>query len=172
MEDWEKKMRKKRFDELIINRPMAMRKFRRRMEISITTIGWAIWIFVCRPLFIIFLWMIGFQFFYEHMINLGGLVGLQEQGISYMLVIFLVYILVRGWNVYNKVYFGKRNRRKDFKETNPEELDRFFHFSDESSLHFQKAKRVNIDFFKGGHIEVKDPRRSEQSATQGRFHST
>ena len=172
MEDWEKKMRKKRFDDLIINRPMAMRTFRRRMEISITTIGWAIWIFVCRPLFIIFLWMIGFQFFYEHMINLGGLLGLQEQGIGYLVVIFLVYLLVRGWNVYNKVQYGTRNRRKDFRETDAGELDKFFRFPENSCLHFQKAKRINIDFFEGGRIEVQDPRRPEQSVTKGRFQSS
>jgi poly-beta-1,6-N-acetyl-D-glucosamine biosynthesis protein PgaD len=172
MEDWRKKMHKQRFDDLIINRPQSMRKIRRRMEISATTIGWVIWLFVCRPLFIILLWLIGFQFFYEHMINLGGLAGLKEQWIAYIIVILLIYIVVRGWNVYNKVRYGKKNRRKATKETTPEEMDKFFQFSENSCQLFQKARRISIDFTKGGQIEVRDPGQPDPNIRKGRFQST
>ena len=164
MNEWEKKMRKKKFDDLIINRPQAMRKVRRRLEISITTIGWVIWIFICRPLFIVFLWMMGFRFFYEHMINLGGLIGLKEQWVGYALVILLVYILVRGWNVYNKVQYGKMNRRREFREIMPGELDKFFRFPEGSCRGFQETRNISVEFSEKNRIKV--------GGAEGHFKST
>ncbi|HQP10865.1 MAG TPA: poly-beta-1,6-N-acetyl-D-glucosamine biosynthesis protein PgaD, partial [Candidatus Omnitrophota bacterium] len=64
MEKWEKELRKRRkFDDLIINRPEALKVTRRRIEFSLTTLGWAIWIFLCRPLLIVLLWLVSFRVF-------------------------------------------------------------------------------------------------------------
>jgi len=64
MEDWEKELRKKKkLDSLIINKPEALTNMRRKAEFSITTIGWIVWIFLCRPALLAILWLVGFRFF-------------------------------------------------------------------------------------------------------------
>ena len=170
MENWEKELRHKhKYEDLIINRPEAMTNLRQKTEISITTIGWIIWIFVCRPIFIVLLWAIGFRFFFEHMIDLGGLAGLKQMWVLYATIIFTVYIIVRGWNVYNKLVYGKKNRRRKMPPTTDMNLEDFFKLPASSVSQIRKMNEVIIDFEEDHKIRIaNDPKGS----LEGRFRPT
>ena len=147
MEKWEIELRhKKHFDHLIINRPEALTKLRRHAEVSVTTIGWVIWFFVCRPLFMVLLWMAGVGLFLEHMINLDGLRTVLMSWPLYAGIILFLIVVIRGWNVYNKSKYGKRNRRKNSDAVTEKELEVFFHMPEASASSIQSSQAMDVDF--------------------------
>jgi len=157
MEDWEKELRKnKKLDSLIINRPEALHALRRRAEISLTTIGWIVWIFLCRPALLFILWFFGFRFFFEHMIDLGGLAGLQELKIFYVSVIVVIILLIRGWNMYNKIRYGRKKRRSTAIGVSPEKVESCFKLPHNSSQKLRNMKEINVDFLEDYRFHVTD----------------
>ncbi len=166
MEKWEKELRKRRkFDDLIINRPEALKVTRRRIEFSLTTLGWAIWIFLCRPLLIILLWLVSFRVFFRHMVDLGGLIGLQELKFVYISVIIFIVFMIRGWSFYNKVRFGKKTRRKFVRGVSEKRLEEYFKLPDGSAHQLQNMKAIDIEFLDKHQLHIRDAERSS-----ARFH--
>jgi len=53
------------------------------------------------------------EIFYEHMIHLGGLKGIKEIWGIYLFIILVIFLVVRGWNVYNYFKFRKTDRRQE-----------------------------------------------------------
>jgi poly-beta-1,6-N-acetyl-D-glucosamine biosynthesis protein PgaD len=131
---------------LIIDRPGSMTHIRRGMELSVTTFGWIVWLFVCRPLLITLLWAMGFRFFYEHMVSLGGVYGLRELWLIYTSIIICILVFVRGWGVYNKMKFGKRQRRTTAVSVKPDELDKYYALPPGSMGFILESKVVRVDF--------------------------
>jgi poly-beta-1,6-N-acetyl-D-glucosamine biosynthesis protein PgaD len=80
------------------------------------------------------------------MIDLGGLAGLKEMWVLYAMIIFTVYIVVRGWNVYNKMVYGKKNRRRTMPPTTDKNLEDFFKLQPSTVSTLQQMKEVSIDF--------------------------
>ena len=157
MENWEKELRrKKKLDSLIINRPEALHNIRRKAEFSITTIGWIVWIFLCRPALLAILWMVGFRFFFRHMIDLGGLAGLQELRLFYISVIIFIILMIRGWNMYNKVRYGKKKRRSTAKGVSEEKLESFFKLPRNSAKKLQSMDEITVDFLEDHQFHVVD----------------
>ena len=157
MEDWEKELRrKKKLDSLIINRPEALHNVRRKAEISITTVGWIVWLFLCRPALLAILWLVGFRFFFRHMIDLGGLSGLQEMKLFYISVIIVIILLVRGWNMYNKARYGKKKRRSTAKGVSQETLESFFKLPRNSAQKLQNMEEITVDFLEDHQFHVED----------------
>ncbi len=157
MENWEKELRrKKKLDSLIINRPEALHGIRRNAEFSITTIGWIVWIFLCRPALLAILWLIGFRFFFKHMIDLGGLSGLQELKLFYISVIIVIILLIRGWNMYNKVRYGKKKRRSMAKGVSAEKLESCFKLPRNSAKKLQGMSEITVDFLEDHQFHVQD----------------
>jgi biofilm PGA synthesis protein PgaD len=166
MEKWEKELRRKRkLESLIINRPEALKVTRRRIEFSLTTIGWAVWIFLCRPLLIIMLWLLSFRVFFRHMVDLGGLVGLQELKIFYISGIVAIIFLVRGWNFYNKVRFGRKQRRKFVRGVSEKRLEKFFKLPEGSAGQLTDTKEIDIDFLENHQIQINRPRKFHKTIT-------
>jgi len=138
---------------IIIDRPEALNPFRRGTEWSITTIGWIIWFFLCRPLILVFLWFIGMEIFYEHMIHLGGLQGLKEIWGIYLFVILIIFLVVRGWNVYNYFKFRKKDRRQQAPAVTAAEMEHYLKFEAGGVAAVQTWSNMAIDF--SGHYALK-----------------
>jgi len=157
MEDWEIELRKKKkLDSLIINRPEALHNIRRRAEISITTVGWIVWIFLCRPALLVVLWLIGFRFFFRHMIDLSGLAGLQELRLFYISAIIVIILLIRGWNMYNKARYGKKKRRSTAKGVSEEKLESCFKLPRNGAKKLQDMREITVDFLEDYQFHVTD----------------
>jgi len=157
MENWEKELRrKKKLDSLIINKPEVLHNIRRRAEISITTIGWIVWIFLCRPALLVILWLVGFRFFFRHMIDLSGLAGLQELKIFYISVIIVIVLVIRGWNMYNKVRYGKKKRRSNIKGVSEEKLENCFELPRSSVKKLKNMRDITVDFLEDHQFHITD----------------
>jgi len=164
MEDWEKELRKKKnLDSLIINRPEVLHSMRRKAEISITTIGWIVWIFLCRPALLVILWLVGFRIFFRHMIDLRGLAGLQELKLFYISVIIVIILMIRGWNMYNKARYGKKKRRSTAKGVSEEKLEKWFKLPPNSARKLQNMREITVDFSEDHQFHIED---TETGTTQ------
>lgn len=162
MENWEKELRKKKkLDSLIINRPEALNNIRRGAEISITTIGWIVWIFLCRPVLLVILWLMGFRFFFKHMIDLSGLSGLQELKLFYISVIIVIVLLIRGWNMYNKARYGKKKRRSVVKGVSEERLEGCFKLPPGSVQKLRKMEEITVDFLEDHQFHIRDTKNAK-----------
>lgn len=169
MEYWEKELRKNRkLDSLIIDRPEALKKMRRGIEFSLTTIGWAVWIFLCRPVLIIMLWLLSFRVFFRHMVDLGGLVGLKELRIIYISVIILIIFIVRGWNLYNKMRYGKKCRRRFVRGVSNKKLEKHFKLPENSAARLQRMNAIDVDFLEDHELRITRPG-APHSAVKGHF---
>ena len=163
MEDWEKELRKKKkFESLIINRPEVLHNVRRKAELSVTTIGWIVWIFLCRPALLAILWLVGFRFFFRHMIDLSGLAGLQELKMFYISVIIVIVLLIRGWNMYNKIRYGKKRRRATVKGVSNEKIESCFKLPKSSAKKLQGMNHITVDFLEDHHFKVQDKKSDTQ----------
>ncbi len=136
-------------DDLIISRPENLSQGRKGVEAWITAAGWVLWAFLCRPVFLGILWFLGFEVFYEHMIRLKGIQGLADYTVIYAVVIFVLYILIRGWNAYNSRKFRGKNRRIRSALVTAKEMGRFFDLPIGTVEAVQAAGNVAVDIEDG-----------------------
>lgn len=118
---------------------------------------------LCRPVLIILLWLVSFRVFFRHMVDLGGLVGLQELKIFYISGIILIVFLIRGWNIYNKMRYGKKSRRKFVRGVSDAKLEEYFKLPQGNARQLQGTKEIDVDFREDHQIHIAalgKPRRS------------
>lgn len=172
MENWEKELRHKRkLETLVINRPEALKTVRRRVELSLTTVGWMVWIFLCRPFLILFLWAVGFRVFFHHMVDLGGLKGLLELKIVYIAVLTLIVFLMFSWNFYNKMRYGTKTRRKPDQGVSINKLEEFFKLPEGSAVQIQGMDEITVDFLDDHQLNIYGSAKLS-NGFKGYFHST
>jgi len=157
---------------LIIDRPEALGPFRRSLEWSITSIGWIIWFFLCRPVILILLWLLGFRLFYEHMIRLGGLRGLQEFFWIYSGMVLSIFLILRGWNVYNLRKFNKKSRRQNSAVVTGLELEQYFKMPPGGMKDLQGWKDISIDFMSDHFLKITDTATSDSRTVRALFNPT
>lgn len=149
----ENKKQDENLNPIIIDRPEKLRLARKTAEWSATTFGWAVWFFFCRPLFITFLWFLGVEAFYIHMIRLQGFKSVIVFFGSYASVILSVFTVALVWNMYNKIRYGRETKRKATPAVTPEELDWSFKMKEGSAAKLQIWKEVRVDFSSDYHLE-------------------
>lgn len=142
---------------LIIHHPDAMSPTRRNMELSLTVFGWMVWVFLCRPALVAFLWVMGFEFFHEHMIRLGGISALVDFSFAYITSVFVLYLVIRSWNFYNARRFRGWDKRKINRSVNPRDLETCFHLPEGSVSEIQGSDYIDVKFFPESRIQIDVP---------------
>ncbi len=153
---------------LIINRPEALDPARRAIEWGVTSMGWVIWIFLVRPLLLVFLWVLGIRIFTHQMITLHGFTGILEKWQLYLGIILAIYIIIRGWNIYNYVRFSKINRRRTVRDVTVEELAEFFEMPIHRIKDINQWEDISIEFSPGQGLKIYHSHRKDD-AFLGRF---
>lgn len=167
----EDKNSQKKQDEMIIYHPHALNPLRKGVELSVTVIGWFIWAVLCRPLMLAFLWFLGFEIFYEHMIRLGGIVALADFAFIYFTSVFTMYLFIRGWNYYNARKFRKKNKRKSVKDVTADDLEQFFKFTPQTIENAQGWKNIVVSFQAKHQISIRQLSDTQAEASRGYFKS-
>ena len=142
----EEKNNEEKKDDLIILRPKAISAMRKGTEMTATAVGWIIWAVLCRPLILAVLWYLGFKNFYEHMIRLKGIFGLGDLIFVYFTVVFVLYLVIRGWNSYNAWKFQGKERRVRSSSVSEQDLERLFNLPPQTIEQAQAWKGITIDF--------------------------
>ena len=122
--------------------------------------------------FALFIWFLGFEIFYEHMIRLGGITALVGFSYIYFTTVFCMYLLVRGWNFYNVKKFRHKDRRKHVVDVSTDDLDRHFGFISHTIERTQAWKNIVVYFHEKGEILIKDTAQIESQSNKGYFKSS
>ncbi|MCA9400035.1 MAG: poly-beta-1,6-N-acetyl-D-glucosamine biosynthesis protein PgaD [Candidatus Omnitrophica bacterium] len=158
--------------DLIIHHPEALTPLRKGVEFSMTSMGWIVWLFICRPVLLATLWFFGFKFFYRHMVQLGGLQGLKDLAALYCVTILFIYLLIRGWNLYNFLRFrNKGNRRRSTKPIETHDTAQFFHLEEAAIDDLKRVRQISVEFPEKDKIHV-SYRTKTRNIVTGRFKST
>ena len=166
-----KKNPKDRDEDLIIYHPHALNPLRKGVELSLTVIGWFIWAVLCRPLLLAYLWFLGFEIFYEHMIRLGGIKAIVGFSFIYFGTVFVMYLFIRGWNFYNAKKFRKRNQRKNVKNVSTDDLENYFRFSPRTIEQAQGWKNIVVSFQAKHQFSLRKSTDPEAESDKGYFKS-
>jgi len=158
-------------EDLIIYHPHALHPLRRGVEMGITAVGWFIWAVLCRPLVLAFMWFLGFEIFYEHMIRLGGIKALAAFAFIYFGTIFGMYLFIRGWNYYNATKFRKKNKRRSVTDVSAADLEAYFKFQEHAVEKAQQWKYIVVSFQAGHQISIRKPADEEAQSDKGYFKS-
>jgi len=132
-------------------------------------LGVIAWILICRPLLILFLWIMGLQFLYEHMVVLGGFQDLIEFWKIYIYVILFIFIVIKGWNFYNRFRFRTKSRRSQVRPADNDEIDKFFKLSGQGSETIQRWNDIAIDFKDNYELRIYDATQKDQKSSLGHF---
>jgi len=154
---------------IIIDRPDLLGSSRRWTEWGITTIGWVMWVFICRPILIALLWALGLRVFYHQMVKLGGLGGIVELFWIYFWVVVAIWIIIRSWNLYNYLKFRNKNARKHSRPVGAREIEKFFKLPSECLGGVHSSSVVEVDFIERNDIRVKDISKDRGAVYSGHF---
>ena len=80
-------------------------------ELLITIVFWGLWIYLITPLLSLLLWMGGVYLFVDRMIAMGGYQTFASHLVDYSITIFVMWLLLTLWVLWNLLRYGKRNRR-------------------------------------------------------------
>ena len=137
---------------VIIDRPESMSDLRKGTEWSLTAFGWFVWGFLARPLLILALWYLGVRQAYVHMIKLGGIRYFLLFIKGYAFVVAAVLIALFGWNLYNRLRFRKKDRRKRVPHAAHEELARILSIQAQELRRLHDSKTISIEFQEEGRL--------------------
>lgn len=160
-------MKKLDSKKIVINHPEKMTWLKETIEWSATLFGWAVWLFLARPLFVAVLWFIGFKVFYTHMIRLEGWHGMIIFFSKYIYIVVLIFLIARGWGFYNAFKYRGKSKRKQNPPTTPEDLDTYFRLPKGGTSKIQKWKEVQVDFMTRKEIRLSNPREANPSFLDG-----
>lgn len=121
----------------------SLRSFMRNAaELGFTTLMWALWIYLFMPLLSLVLWVVGLPYIYKTLfaeqVFLQLMVLLERMGCF----VLMVFLLLRGWGLYNYYVFGKRNRRRRSEKVTPAELSLHFGITAEDVYLLQQSKEI------------------------------
>lgn len=139
---------------LIIEKPELQSTKQKFFFSLITLVFWVVWFYIWLPVVSLIAWLLGIDFFYEHMIILKGFEGLLSVIGWYATVIALSALTLVAWSAYNLFRFRNKNRRTSFAAVTAEELATDFELDAEAIRLCHEEKRVVISLGQDGQLIV------------------
>lgn len=85
---------------------------RRLTELAVTVVFWGLWAYLVMPLVSLLLWFAGIYLFVDRMISMGGYQAFADQLIHYATVVFVMWLLLTAWILWNQMRYGRNERRR------------------------------------------------------------
>jgi poly-beta-1,6-N-acetyl-D-glucosamine biosynthesis protein PgaD len=127
----------------IFDNPKLKSILRDITEGGFTTLMWGGWIYLLLPLLNLSLWFLGLRFIYIEFFQIDSFrefLGLLT-GMGWAII--GIFIILRGWGLYNYYRFGKKNRRSQLPANHlNEKMAVFFQISPEEINLIQNSKEV------------------------------
>jgi biofilm PGA synthesis protein PgaD len=133
--------------EIIIeDRPELRGPARNTIEWVVTTLMWALWIYLFLPVATMILWAAGAHFIYHSVFEHDALSHLRDMLIRLGWAVALIFAVLSGWRFYNYYRFGRLNRRKRSASVSTADLAAFFGLSESQLRAIQEEKEVYWGF--------------------------
>ena len=131
--------------DLIIDKPEALRTHHKVTYVGVTFIFWLLIFYLWQPFISLIAWYFGFQFFYEHMIELGGYKEFGNILLLYAKVIAVLGLIFMSWAKINEWRFKGKNRRKEGVRVTQQEIADYFKMDMAKLNSLITAKTVSLD---------------------------
>ena len=133
-------------DCLIINKPNLKNMPLLFGEGILTILFWGVWFYLWLPIISMVAWLLGFSFFYRHMVELGGFSGFIKFLDVFLSGIFFLCGSLYVWSLYNRRRYGTYHRRNIILMTDMNKMADFINITSEKLQKTQMAKRVSFSF--------------------------
>lgn len=133
----------------LINQPELLPNAQRMMAKISMLIGSAAVGYFLKPLLTAILWIFGGKYGYSHLMGInyeGQTIEMLQKII--ILAAFSVFVLI-SWAQYNKVVFGRLNRRKNPLPVSIEELAQLYNINNANVVESRQAKSVVLEVQQG-----------------------
>ena len=135
---------------LVVDVHNRLSRKRRLTELSLGAMGWFLWFSLLRPSFVVLLWALGLHILHHHVIakstyNDSHL--LASLGIG----IVSIFLVVTGWNVYNRVRYGGKYKGRSPGLAENDYMGAFYRIPAEDVGYMKAGRRIDIHF-RGGHV--------------------
>lgn len=137
---------------LIIESPDLQTLRQRYAFAALTLVFWVIWFYLWIPVISLLAWLLGLEFFYQHMVVLEGLRGLLDTGVWYALVVVAIGLAFVSWSYFNLLRFRGKDKRRRPPEVPDEEMARFFGIDQADLQHARRARRLVVRYGEDGSI--------------------
>lgn len=113
LEDWFMRIQRRKDNEHrhYFRENIAIKYSRKMAELLVTIVFWGLWVYLITPLLSLLLWMGGIYLFVDRMIAMGGYQTFASHLVDYSIAIFVMWLLLTLWVLWNLLRYGKRNRR-------------------------------------------------------------
>lgn len=140
------------YRHLIIETPKLQTLKHRFSSSLVTMIFWAVWFYLWQPVISIIAWALGFKFFYDNMISLGGIGGFVKLLGIYILVVCLIAFIFFGWAYYNNRRFKNKKRRGKIWKISFMNLGERYDLTEDQVLNCKSSRRLVVHFDPAGKI--------------------
>jgi biofilm PGA synthesis protein PgaD len=111
-------------------------------EWSFTACMWILWGYLFLPLLNILLWLIGIRHFYATIIVEAHYHDVMAMARKTGWLVIVVFLLLRGWGIYNYYRFGKHERRISVSPASTRQLAEFFCVTEDAVIRLRDQKEV------------------------------
>lgn len=140
--------------DLIIESPDLQTLWMKYSYSVLTLMFWVLWIYLWIPFVSLVAWLMGFHFFYEHMITLGGYKGFLRLLSWYSIGVALMSGTLIGWARYNLYRFRGREKRKSAPPVTLEDTARFFQIDEEGLAQCRLEKTTVVLYDEDGKLRL------------------
>jgi len=117
----------------------------RTRDTVLTLFMWAIYVYLWVPLITLGAWLVGFERFYEIMINYGGFEVVLDLLDWYAFLIITIAACIISWAGINYGRFHDRERRYAAPLTNAREISKFFSIGEGEVERIRTSRRLLIE---------------------------
>ena len=147
---------------LIIDVPEVQSRTRKFSYTMVTLVFWSIYFYMWLPLISLLAWVLGFRFFYQHMIVLGGYQGFLADAKLYFMVILSLSTIFIVWAKINLYRFNDVERRKGHQPITQTNQAEYYHLDENDIKNWQGLSHMVIHHDENGYpIEIIDQQKNQ-----------
>jgi biofilm PGA synthesis protein PgaD len=136
-----------RAERPIISHPERQSLSQRFTTGTLTSIAWALWLYLWLPALSALLWIIGIHLTYLYIVRAPN----ESSLVLIFLIILGCSVIVSSWSSYNYIRFVGRTRRRGAAPVSHEAVGRLFGVSDPAMLSLLLTeRRISLHFDEGG----------------------
>lgn len=126
----------------IIRRPELQPRGQRTLFRFVTVFAWAVWIYLLLPLFSLFAWALGIDYFRRHMLEVDA-VNIAGMLFAYGMMIAGAALLIMAWSKYNIWLYRRKGPATDVPTVTSEMMCERF-----------KVDRKTLDMLRAGKVSM------------------
>ena len=105
----------------------------------------------------------------EHMVDLGGLLGLMDVAWIYVTIILIIFLIIQGWNVYNYFKYGGKSRRASVEVVSEKEMEEYLEMPNSALKRVHQSRDIRVDFMPHHRIEFRFLPETRSQPIEARF---